>query len=118
MDIRNDLEMQVVAKDGKVLLLFSENRDGNRVAAHTTHMMLPPDVAIAAAEVISACAFEADTSLKPVGPALKASLVQKHREKLVPRISLMLNSMRDKRTVTNGQLAMQIMDAVSSEIFS
>lgn len=118
MDIRNDLEMQIVAREGKVMLLFSIRRSGELVPAKTDHMLLPPQAAMQAAELLANLAFEADTSLKPVGPALKAELVQRHRDKLIPRLSLMLNSLRENRTVSNGQLATQIMDAVCSEIFS
>ena len=118
MNINNDLQMQIVAREGKVILLFSVERDGNKVAANTDHMMLPPDAALRAAEVLANVAFEADTNLKPVGPALKAELVQKHREKLIPRIALMLGSLRENRMMSNGQIATQIMDAVCSEVFS
>lgn len=79
---------------------------------------LQPDQAVSIAEAITASAFEADTSLKPVGDTLKAAMVEKHRDKLVPRISLMLGSMRDKKKLSNGQIAVMITDAVCSEVFS
>lgn len=62
-------------------------------------------------------AFEANTGLKPVGDTLKADLIQRHRERLVNRLSLILNSQREKKTVSNGQLAMEVVDICLSEIF-
>jgi len=112
-----DLEMQVVHKDGKVVMLFSRRESGDLKPAFTDHMSLPPQTAIHAAQASTDMAFEADTNLKPVGPTLKASLVQQHRDKLIPRINVMLNSLRENREVTNGQLALQIMDTVCAEIF-
>lgn len=118
-DPREDILMQVVERDGKVMLLFSvQAKDDKMVATKTDHMILDPSQAVAAACLITDMAFEADTSLKPVAPTLKAELVQRHREKLIPRIALMMGSLREKKTVTNGQLATQIMDAVCSEVFS
>ncbi len=77
-----------------------------------------PGNAILIAEAMTAAAFEADTGLKPVGPALKASLVQKHRDILIPRLALMLNTLREDKTLSNGQVALKLMDAVCSEVFS
>jgi len=69
------------------------------------------------AEAITTAAFQADTSLKPVAETLKATLVQKHRDILIPRMMVMLNSMREKKTMSNGQLAMAMMDAFCHEVF-
>jgi hypothetical protein len=120
MDIRNDLTMQVAARDGKVILLFSRHHEATNdlVPEKTDHMMLDPQGALLAAECMSAMAFEADTGLKPVGEVLKVELVQKHREKLAPRLALMLNSMRENKRITNQQLAKQMLDAFCSEVFS
>ena len=73
--------------------------------------------AIQIAEAMTAAAFEADTGLKPIGPALKASLVQKHRDILIPRIALMLGSLRENKKLTNGDVALKIRDSVCSEGF-
>ncbi len=117
---RPDLLMQVVQREGKVLLLFSRRHEasGNLVAEKTDHMMLDPQGALAAAECLSTMAFEADTNLKPVGETLKASLVKAHQDKLLPRLTLMLNSQRENRTISNQQLARQMLDAFCSEVFS
>lgn len=116
-EIRTDLVMQVVQRDGSVIMLFSKNIDGQLVAEKTDCMLLPPAAAIGAAEALTAMAFEADTKLKPVGDTLKASLVQRHRDKLIPRMAVMLNSMRELKTMSNGQLALALMDAVCHEVF-
>ena len=80
-------------------------------------MLLDPETALVCAQAITDMAFEADASIKPVGPALKASLVEKHRAVLIPRITSMLNSLREMRALTNEQLSVQIMDRVCAEVF-
>lgn len=118
--IRDDLRMQVVSRNGKVLLLFSRRHEatGDLVSEKTDHMMLDPQGALAAAECMSAMAFEADTGIKPVGETLKAELVQKHRDKLAPRMTLILNTLRENKRISNQQLARQMLDAFCSEVFS
>lgn len=120
MDIRPDILTQVVQREGKVVLLFSRRHEssGAMVPEKTDHFMTDPQGALAMAECLSAMAFEADTNLKPVGETLKASLVQRHREVLAPRLALMLNSQRENRTISNAQLARQMLDAFCSEVFS
>jgi hypothetical protein len=76
-----------------------------------------PRNAVDIAKALTGLAFEADTGLKPVGETLKADLVQKHRDVLIPRISLMLNSLREDKLKSNGQIALSIMDAVCGEVF-
>lgn len=120
MDIRPDLLAQIVQRDGKVLLLFSRRHEssGELVPEKTDHYMIDPEGALAMAELLSAMAFEADTGLKPVGEVLKAELVQRHRDKLAPRLALMLNTLRENKRMSNEQLAKQMLDAFCSEVFS
>lgn len=119
-DIRHDLLAQIVQREGKVMLLFSRRHEasGKLLPEKTDHYMVDPEGALLMAECLSTMAFEADTGLKPVGTALKASLVQEHRKKLEPRLAVMLNSMRENRLVTNKALARQLVDTIFSEIFS
>lgn len=112
-----DLQTTIVQRDGKVHLLFSRDVEGELKSADTNHVLFPAATALDVGQMIIDLAFEADTGLKPLGPAAKAELVKKHREKLVPRIGLMLNSMREKRTISNSALARQIMDTVCAEVF-
>ncbi len=120
MDIRPDLLAQIVQRDGKVLLLFSRRHEstGELVPEKTDHYMVDPEGALMMAECLSTMAFEADTGLKPVGDTLKAELVKRHREKLTPRLALMLNTLRENRKYSNAQIAQQLMDAFFSEVFS
>jgi hypothetical protein len=103
------VEMIVAHEDGKVVQRFKSPQE---------YVVFDPPNAIAVAEALTAAAFKADTGLKPVGDTLKASLVQKHRDVLIPRIALMLNSKREDRLLSNGQLSLAIADAWCSEIFS
>ncbi len=118
--IRNDLLAQVVQRDGRVIMLFSRRHEasGDLVSEKTDHYMVDPAGALMMAECLSTMAFEADSGLKPVGETLKASLVKQHREKLEPRLTIMLNSQRENRTLGNKALARQVMDVIFSEIFS
>ncbi len=120
MDIRPDLLAQVVNRDGKVVLLFSRRHEtsGDFVPEKTDHFMTDPAGALAMAECISTMAFEADTGLKPVSDTLKASLVQRHREKLLPRMELIIRSLRENKLASHQQLAGQLLDTVFSEVFS
>lgn len=119
MTDEREIETQVVHRDGRVLMLFSvRNADGDLVSAATDNLNLTPVAAQNAAEMLTAMAFEADTQLKPVGETLKAAIVERHRDKLIPRISIMLHGARENKKLTDGQLALQIVDVVFSEIFS
>jgi len=113
-----DLLTTVAARDGAVHLLFSRDVEGDLRAADTNHVMWPAKTALDIGQMVIDMAFEADTGLKPLGPAAKAELVRKHREKLIPRVAMMMNSLRHKRTVSNDALARQIMDVVCAEVFS
>lgn len=103
--------VSVAINRDKSLVVIAFDRD-------VGYIELIPDQATAIAESITTCAFEADTNLKPVGDTLKAALVERHRDKLIPRISLMLGSLREDQLKSNGQIAVLILDAVFSEVFS
>ena len=113
-----DLQTTIVQRDGKVHLLFSRDVEGELKSAETNHVLFPAATALDVGQMIIDLAFEADTGLKPLGPAAKAELVKKHRDKLLPRVRLMLNDLRDRKTVDNAKLARQIVDTVFSEVFS
>jgi len=120
MDIRPDLLSQVVQREGKVVLLFSRRHEtsGDLVPEKTDHFMTDPAGALAMAECLSTMAFEADTGLKPVSETLKASLVQRHREILLPRMEAIIRSLREQKTTSHRQMSKQLLDAVFSEVFS
>ena len=76
-----------------------------------------PENAISVAEALTSNAFEARDGMKPVGDTLKAELVERHRKKLYNRLGLVLNSTRENRTISNSNLARQLVDICLSEIF-
>ena len=117
-EVNRDLLCQVVEHDGMVRLLFSTQEEDGLTPAMTDNFIIAADAALSVAEMITQMAFEADTKLKPVGETLKASLVEKHRERLIPRVALMLGSMREDKLKTNGQIALDIVDAACKEIFT
>lgn len=102
------VEIAVGHESGRVFLRFKEPMHW---------IACDPGNAIQIAEAMTAAAFEADTGLKPLGPALKASLVQRHRDILIPRIALMLGTLRDDKLQSNGDVALKIMDSVCNEVF-
>lgn len=117
--IRTDIEMQVAARDGQIHLLFNErNQAGEPVPAYTPNFLLSASDALQFSTLLADLAFEAETGLKAAGPALKAELMDRHRTTLINRLSVMLNSMREKKTTTNRGLAKQMVDAMMAEVFS
>ena len=104
------------ADAGRVLLMFSKDV-GGVTPAHISHWAIDPKECLQISEAMATAAFEADTSIKPVGPALKATLVENHRMKLTQRFALMLATMRQDKLLTNGQIAQRLIDAALQEIF-
>ena len=113
-----DIQGQVVVRDRRVHVLFSREVEGQLRPAETDNLQLDPPAALAMAELLIDMAFEADAGLKPVGPALKASLVEKHRKKLLPRLTLIIKSRREVSTVSHAELARILLDAVFNEVFT
>jgi hypothetical protein len=117
--IRTDLEMQAVARDGTIHLLFNEtDAAGVTKATLTSNMLLPAAEALRFSMLLADLAFEADTGLKAAGPALKAELIERQRAKLVDRLVVVFNSQREKRTISNRSLARSVLDIVFSEVYS
>lgn len=116
--IRTDIEMSVAARDGEIHLLFSErDQAGELRPAYTANMLLNAGDALTFSSLIADLAFEADVGLKAPA-ALKQELIDRHRAKLRDRLRVMLNSEREKRTLTNSQLARKLVDAMLHEVFS
>lgn len=112
-----DILTSVVQRDGKVMMLFSiSDEKGGLNKALTDNLMLDPANAIQAAELLTAMAFEADTSLKAVGATLKPALIERHRDKLIPVIATILRTKINAKE-TPGRMAVSIMDEVCKEIF-
>jgi len=102
------VELAIKNENGQVIIVL------NRLV---NHIEMGPDNAIAIAGAITDNAFEAKNMVKPLGDTLKAELVERHREKLLARVALMLGSM-NQPSMTNGQRANKILDVVFSEVFS
>lgn len=78
----------------------------------------------AAQQMINLCmglidyAYEQRSDLKPAGGAVKHEMIERHRRLLTQRLAVMLNSQREKKTITNRALAKQIVDVMLKEVFS
>lgn len=119
-EIRTDIEMAVAARDRQVHLLFSEedNQTKEKRPAFTSNFLMSAEQALAFSTLVADLAFEADTGLKPAGPAIKSELIERHRSKLTNRLAVMLNSQREKKTVNNRSLAKQMVETCLKEVFS
>lgn len=116
--INTDLQMQIVARDKTVFLLFGRklNDSDELVPAMTDNFLMPAETALVASQKLADMAFEAEEGLR-MPSAHKASLVEKHRNVLIPRLQVVFNSQRENKTLTNEQLSRQIIDIVCAEIF-
>jgi hypothetical protein len=117
-DIRTDIEMHVVARDGSVHLLFSEkDQAGQPRPAFTANFLLSAEDALTMSSLIADLALQEDTGLR-IPDAMKEELVQRHRKTLMDRIAVVLNSQREKKTVNNRSLARTLVDIMSNEVFN
>lgn len=115
--IRTDVEMHVVAREGSVHLLFSEkDQAGQPRPAYTTNFLLSAGDALTMSSLIADLAMQEDTGLR-IPEAMKEELVQRHRKTLLDRISVVLNSQREKKTISNRSLSQQLVDIMSKEVF-
>ena len=104
--------------DGKtVKLLFTRDPEGSK-PANISQWVLDPKECLVISEAMATAAFEADTTMKPVGPALKASIIEGHRMKLTQRVAIMLGSLRGDKLKTDGRVAQDIIEVCLKEIFS
>jgi hypothetical protein len=117
--IRTDIQMQVVARDGQIHMLFSEpDKRGELVPAYTSNFLMSASDALVCSTMLADMAFEVETSLKPMGNTVKAELMNRHRAKLIDRLQVMLNSLRERKTTNNRNLAKQLVDEMMHEVFS
>ncbi len=116
--IRTDVEMQAAARDGQIHLLFSErDAKGDPVPAYTSNFLMPAGDALTLSSLLADLAFEIDSGLR-IPEAQKKELVQRHRATLMDRITVVLNSTREKKTINNRSLARTLVDIMSNEVFS
>jgi hypothetical protein len=116
--IRTDVQMQAVARDGQVHLLFSEEDTQTKQLrpAYTANFLMPAGDALRFSTLLADLAFEADTGLKAAGPALKAELIERHRRTLTRRLEVVMNSQREQRTVSNHKLAKEMVEICLKEV--
>lgn len=115
--IRTDIEMSVVARDGIHLLFSEKDQAGNAVPAYTSNFLLSATDALSFASLLADLAMEVETGLKAPA-ALKQELIERHRSTLTNRIAVVLNSTREKKTVSNKGLAKQLVEIALKEVFS
>jgi len=116
--IRTDISMSVVARDGAIHLLFSEqDQNGQPRPAYTANFLLSAGDALTMSSLIADLALQEDSGLR-IPEAMKAELVARHRKTLLDRLTVMLNSSREKKTISNRSLAQLMVDAMSREVFS
>ena len=117
--IRTDITMQVAARSGEVHLLFDEIDPATKEKrpAYTPNFILSASDALAMSALIADLAFEADTGLKAAGPVQKAELIERHRKKLVERLTVVFNSQREKKVISNRSLARSVVDIALSDVF-
>ena len=104
----SNVEMAIGPDSGKVIVKFK---------APVDLVEFEPDNAIAVAEAMTKAAFESRDGVKPVGDALKAEIVERHRKTLYRRLEIVLNSKREDRLFTNQQLARELVDICLKEVF-
>lgn len=115
--IRTDIEMSVAARDGQVHLLFSERDQTNELRpAYTANMLLSASDAMLFSSLLADLAMQEETGLR-MPNAQKNELVARHRATLLDRIRVVLNSTREKKTISNRSLAQKLVDIMSHEVF-
>ena len=105
----SSVDVAVGIVKGKIILKFPSPME---------HIEFDSQNAIDIARAMTDAAFEIRDGVKPVGDTLKTELIERHRDTLIPRINLMLNSLREKKKVSNGNLSMQLIGTMLSEVFT
>jgi len=72
---------------------------------------------IAMLEAVADHVYEANNQIKPSGGALKHELIERNRLKATQRFAVMLNSLRENKKYTNGQLAQTLVDAIFKIVY-
>jgi hypothetical protein len=129
--VPRDLTMAVTVHDGQAVLHLSQPREyvammpaeALQIGARmfTAAVEASPDVgqaAIAACMAVIDAVYEIKGDLKPAGGAVKHELIERHRATLTKRLEVVLNSQREKRTVSNAAMARGLVDIALSEVFS
>lgn len=128
--LEKPLQIAVTVHDRQAVLHFSEPRE--YVALADAHPLMigqrlilagveaRPDIgqaAIATAMAVIDGIYDLRGDLKPAGGAVKHELIERHRKTLTRRLEVVMNSTREKRKVSNAQLARQLADIMLAEVF-
>lgn len=108
--------VRIGVDSGRVLLMFGGDPDCDQPRA-ITHWHIDPAQCLDIVEGMARAAFEADSSLRPVGDAAKAALVDQHRAKLIARCTLMMSSLRHDALKSDADCARDLVDTCLREIF-
>jgi hypothetical protein len=125
------LSVAVTEHDGQVVLHFSEPREfvglmPNEAAAIGMQMLVAAvqadssygqqaiDLAMSLVDLV----YELRGDLKPAGGAMKHELMERHRRILTRRVEVMLNSLRERRKVSNFQLSKELVEVAIKEILT
>ena len=116
-DLTDGVYVRVGEDDKKVLLLFTSDPEGSK-PANISQWRVDPKECLPIAEAMVATSFSIDSGLTPVGPVLKAGLIEQHRVKLARRYSLMLGSMFPTMSLkSRDKFGEKFSDAALREIF-
>ena len=108
--------VRIGVDSGRVLMLFGKDQECT-TPEQVSHWHIDPKQCLEICEGMADAAFEADSTLKPVGPTLKATLVENHRMKLTQRFAIMLGTLRNDKLKTDGQIAQTLVESALREIF-
>lgn len=110
-----------MSDDGMVEMVIFPDKEIRRVVQKfkqpMDHVLYDPDNAITLAERIAAAAYEVREGGPPVGPALKAELADRHRRTLIRRLTVMLNSTREDKKISNSKLSQIVVETCLKEVF-
>ena len=107
MSEHESLDVAIGPEDGQVCVRFPHAIE---------RLWMAPQSAIDISEGITRVALTLLDETPPVGSPTRAALVQRHYETLVPRVALMIASMRDQGK-SDGTAASEIVTQCLSEVF-
>lgn len=125
------LHIGVSVHDGQAVLHFSEPRAFIALDAAQA-LVIGTKITLAGVEANNAIGkdaiemaihlidlvYEVRGDLKPAGGAVKHEMIERHRKTLTNRLSIVLNSQRERRKVSNAELAKQITEILLHEVFA
>ena len=99
--------VRIGVDEGQVLLMFADQPDGTGQRS-ISHWHIDPAQCLDIIEAMAQAAFEADSGLKPVGDVAKSQIIERTRMKLTTRYSLMFQTARWDKSISDGKLAQDV----------